>query len=51
MVNWVKNCSDWQLFENVTGTPNVLNQYFNKYFIRPGYDVWQQYKKQHSDEL
>ena len=29
-VNWVKNRFDWQTFENVTGAPDVLDQYFNK---------------------
>ena len=47
----VKDRPDWQLFENVIGSHVVLNQYFNKYFIRPGYAVWQQYLKQHFDEL
>ena len=51
LVNWVKNRPDWQLFENVIGAPDVLDQYFNKYYSRPGYDVRQQYKKQHLDEL
>ena len=51
LVDWVRDRPDWQLFENVTGAPDVLNQYFNKYFIRPGHDVWQRYKKQHPDEL
>ena len=40
LVNWVKNRPDWQLFENVIGTFDVLNQDFNKYCIRPGYDGW-----------
>ena len=51
LVNRVKNRPDWQPFKNVTGTPDVLNQYFKKYFIHPGYDVWQKYKKQHPEEL
>ena len=51
LVNWVKDRPDWQPFENVTGAPNVLNQYFNKYFTRPDHDVWQRYKEQHPDEL
>ena len=40
-VTWVKDRSDWQPFENVIGAPDGLKQYFNKYFIRSGYDVWQ----------
>ena len=51
MVNWVKTLFDWQLLENVIGAPDVLNQYFRKYIIRLDYDVLQQYKKQHPDEL
>ena len=51
LVNWVKDRSDWQPFENVTGAPNALDQYFNKYFTRLGHDVWQRYKEQHPDEL
>ena len=51
LLNWVINRRDWQPFENVTGTPDVLNQYFSKYFTRLGYDVWQKHKKQHPDEL
>ena len=51
LVNWVKDRPDWQPFENVTGAPDVLIQYFNKYFARPGHDVWQRYKKQHPDQL
>ena len=51
LVKWAKNRPDWQPFENVTGAPDALDQYFNKYFTRPGHDVWQQYKKQHFDEL
>ena len=51
LVNWVKDRPDWQPFENVTGAPDALDQYFNKYFTRPGHDVWQRYKEQHPDEL
>ena len=51
LVNWVKDRPDWQPFENVIGAPDALNQYFNKYFTRPGHDVWQRYKEQHPDEL
>ena len=51
LVYWVRDRPDWQPFENVTGAPDVLNQYFNKYLARPGHDVWQRYKEQHLDEL
>ena len=50
-VNWAGDRPDWQPFENVTGAPDALGQYFNKYFIRLGHNVWQRYKKQHFDEL
>ena len=40
LVNWAGNRPDWQPFENVIGAPNVLAQYFNKYFTRPGHEVW-----------
>ena len=39
LVDWVKDRPDWQPFENVIGAPDVLDQYFNKYFTRPGHDV------------
>ena len=51
LVNWVKDRPDWQPFENVTGAPDALDQYFNKYFTRLGHDVWQRYKEQHTDGL
>ena len=47
LVNWVGDRFDWQFFENVIGTFDVLNQYYRKYFIRPGNDVWQYYKIDH----
>ena len=28
LVDWVRDRPDWQLFENVTGAPDALNQYF-----------------------
>ena len=33
LVNWVGDRFDWQFFENVIVAPNVLNQYYNKYFL------------------
>ena len=51
LVDWVRDRRDWQPFENVIGAPDVLNQYFNKYPVRPSHDVWQRYKEQHFDEL
>ena len=39
LVNWVGDRRDWQFFENVIGAPNVINQYYRKYFIRFGNDV------------
>ena len=51
LINWVRDRFDYQLFENVTGAPYALNQYFHKYFIRFGNDVWQQYKNRHTDEF
>ena len=50
LVNWAGDRPDWQPFENVIDAPDVLDQYFNKYFIRPGHDVWQRYKEQHPDD-
>ena len=49
LVNWVGDRFDWQLFENVIGAPDALNQYYRKYFTRPGNDVWQRYKNDHPD--
>ena len=51
LVNWVGDRPDWQPFENVIGTPDVLDQYYRKYLIRPGNDVWQRYKNDHPDEF
>ena len=51
LVNWVGDRPNWQLFENVTGTPDVLDQYYRKYFIRLGNDIWQRYKDDPPDEF
>ena len=51
LVNWVGDRYDWQLFEHVIGTPDVLDQYYSKYFIRLGNDIWQRYKDDHPDEF
>ena len=51
LVNWVRDRPDWQFFENVIGTFEALDQYYRKYFIRPGNDVWQRYKNDYFDEL
>ena len=51
LVNWVWDRFDWQFFENVIGTPYALNQYYRKYFLRLGNDVWQQYKNRHPNEF
>ena len=51
LVDWMGDRPDWQFFENVTGTPDVLDQYFHKYLIRPGNDVWQRYKNDNPDEF
>ena len=51
LVNWVGDRFDWQFFENVIGTPEASDQYYRKYFIRPGNDVWQRYKDDHFDEF
>ena len=50
-VDWVGDRPNWQPFQNVTGTPEALNQYYRKYLIRPGNDVWQRYKDVHPDEF
>ena len=50
LVNWVGDRPDWQPFENVTGTPDALNQYYRKYINRPGNDIWQRYKDDHPDD-
>ena len=42
---------NWQPFGNVSVTPDALDQYYRKYFTRPGNDVWQQYKDRHPDEF
>ena len=44
LVDWVGDRPNWQPFENVTGTPEALDQYYRKYFTRPSNDVWQRYK-------
>ena len=49
LVNWMGDRPDWQFFENIIGTPDALNQYYREYFIRPGNDVWKQYKNRHPD--
>ena len=51
LVNPVGDRPDWQPFENVTKTPDALDQYYRKYLIRPGYDVWQQYKVNRPDKF
>ena len=51
LVDWVGDRPNWQLFENVIGTLEALDQYYRKYFIRPGNKVWQRYKDDHHDEL
>ena len=51
LVNWVGDRFDWQPFENVIGTPDVLDQYYSKYFIRLGNDIWHRYKDDHPDEF
>ena len=51
LVNWVGDRPDWQLFENVIGTPDVLDQYYRKYFIRISNDIWQRYKDDQPDEF
>ena len=51
LVDWVGDRSDWQPFENVIGAPYILKQYFHKYLIRPGNDVWQRYKNDNPDEF
>ena len=39
LVNRLRDRPYWQFFENVIGKPDDLNQYYRKYFIRPGNDV------------
>ena len=51
LVNWVRDRPYWQLFENVIGTFEALDQYYRKYFTRPGNVVWQRYKDDHPDEF
>ena len=51
LVNWMGDRPDWQPFENVTGAPDVLNQYYRRYFNRPGNNIWQRYKDDHLDEF
>ena len=40
LVNWMGDRPDWQFFETVIGAFDALNQYYRKYFIRFGNDVW-----------
>ena len=51
LVDWIKDRLDWQFFENVTGAPEALDQYYRKYLIRPNNDVWLRYKDDHHDEF
>ena len=51
LVNWVGYRPYWQPFENVTGAPDALDQYYRKYLIRPGNYVWQRYKNDNPDEF
>ena len=51
LVDWMGDRFDWQPFENVIGTPDALDQYYRKYFNRPGNDIWQRYKNDHLDEF
>ena len=40
LVNWLGDRFDWQFFQNVIGAFDALNQYYCKYFIRPGNEIW-----------
>ena len=51
LVNWVWDRLDWQPFKNVIGTSEALDQYYRKYLVRSGNDVWQRYKDDHFDEF
>ena len=51
LAKWVGDRPDWQFFENVIGAPDVLDQYYRKYLIRFGNDIWQRYKDDHPDEF
>ena len=51
LVDWVRDRPNWQPFENVIGAFEALDQYYRKYFIRPGNDVWQRYQDDHPDEF
>ena len=51
LVDWVGDRPYWQLFQTVIGAPEALDQYYRKYLIRPGNDVWKRYKDDHLDEF